>query len=96
MTRRRMNPDQKYGALLFLGGLLAAILYVAIFVGSNMGIKFLDRFVWWSIALPVILAVLAVLTIVVWIGWTMVTTPPLEIEPPSNPPSALEQMKESV
>ncbi len=69
---------------MFLGGLLAAIFYVAIFVGSNMGIKSLEKFVWWAIALPVILAVLAVLTIVVWIGWTMLTTPPLDIEPPEQ------------
>ena len=79
-----MNADQKYGALLFLGGLLAAFLYVGIFVGNYIGIKALENFVWWAIALPVILAVLAVLTIVVWIGWTMLTTPPLDIEPPEQ------------
>ncbi|MFH0848173.1 MAG: hypothetical protein V1857_01555 [archaeon] len=75
-----MNSDQKYGALLFVAGLAAALFYVAIFMGRYVGAAFLETFVWWAIALPVILAVLAVLTIVAWIGWTMLTTPPLEME----------------
>lgn len=75
-----MSSDQKYGALLFAVGLLAALFYVSIFIGRYIGAPFLEAFIWWAIALPVILAVLAVLTIVAWIGWTMLTTPPLEIE----------------
>ena len=79
-----MSSDQKYGALLFVVGLAAALFYVAIFMGRYIGAPFLEAFVWWAIALPVILAVLAVLTIVVWIGWTMLTTPPLEMESQEN------------
>jgi hypothetical protein len=66
--------------LLFIIGLLTAAFYFSIFIGSHFGIAFLERLVWWAIALPVILAVLAVLTVVIWIGWTMLTTPPLDTE----------------
>lgn len=75
-----MSSDQKYGALLLVIGLVVAVFYVAIFIGDYMGLALFKTLVWWAVALPVILAVLAVLTIVAWIGWTMLTTPPLDID----------------
>jgi hypothetical protein len=47
---------------------------------------------WWAIALPVILAVLAVLTICLWIGWVMLTTP--SIPPLESPVESLQPKKE--
>ena len=79
-----MSSDQKYGALLLVLGLVVAVFYVAIFIGDYAGLAVFKTLVWWAIALPVVLAVLAVLTIVAWIGWTMLTTPPLDIEPPEG------------
>ncbi|MEM3793437.1 MAG: hypothetical protein QXS76_00865, partial [Candidatus Bathyarchaeia archaeon] len=31
---------------------------------------------WWAVAIPVFLLVVLALGIVMWIGWTMFTTPP--------------------
>jgi len=81
-----MSKDQIYGALVFLVSLLAAVGYVSIFVGGYLGVAFLRRLQELAIAIPVALAVLAVLVILIWIGWTMLTTPPLEeIEPTPTP-----------
>jgi hypothetical protein len=78
-----MSRDQIYGAIFLLVSLAAAIAYVSIFVGGAMGITFLKDLQGLAIAVPVALAVLAVLVIIMWIGWTMLTTPPLEeISPP--------------
>jgi len=83
-----MNRDQIYGALVFLISLLVAVAYVSVFIGGYLDIAFLKQLQWLAIAIPVALAVLAVLVILMWIGWTMLTTPPLEeIVPPSAPPS---------
>lgn len=73
-----MGRDQIYGAVLFLTSLLVAAAYVSIFIGGALGITFLEQLQEMAIAIPVALAVLAVLAILMWIGWTMLTTPPLE------------------
>ncbi len=81
-----MSRDQIYGAVVFLVSLLVAVAYVSIFVGGYLEIAFLRQLEWLAVAIPVALAVLAVLAILMWIGWTMLTTPPLEeIAPPSAP-----------
>jgi len=72
--RPLLNKDRTYGALIFLLSLLAAIVYVAAVFPSYFALP--GWLSWWAIALPVILAVLAVLTICMWIGWVMLTTPP--------------------
>jgi len=81
-----MSRDQIYGAIVFMVSLLIALAYVSIFVGGALGVAFLRQLQELAIAVPVALAVLAVLVIVMWIGWTMLTTPPLEeIGPPQAP-----------
>ena len=78
-----MSKDQIYGGLVFIVSLVIAIFYIGIFLGESIGIPFLASLKWWAIALPVILLVLAILVILMWIGWTMLTTPPptpLELE----------------
>jgi len=81
-----MSRDQIYGAIVFLASLLVAVAYVSIFIGGSLGIAFLRELQGLAVAVPVALAVLAVLVIVMWIGWTMLTTPPLEeIGPPQAP-----------
>ena len=81
-----MSRDQIYGAIVFLVSLLVAVAYVSIFIGGSLGIAFLRQLQELAIAVPVALAVLAVLVIVMWIGWTMLTTPPLEEISPTPPP----------
>jgi len=70
-----LNRDQAYGALVLLVSLAIAIIYLTSLFPSLFALP--AWLTWWAIALPVILAVLAVLTICMWIGWVMLTTPPL-------------------
>lgn len=79
-----MSRDQAYGGLIFALALVIAIVYVAAFVSPTLALP--SWLQWWAIALPVFLFVLTVLVISMWIGWTMLTTPPpapLETEMPS-------------
>ena len=79
-----MSRDQAYGCIILVVGLIVAVVYV---------VAFLLGFWWWAIAIPVFLAVLAVLVICMWIGWTMLTTPPpapLETEMPTPAPTETE------
>jgi len=69
-----LNKDQAYGAVVLIVSLAIAILYLASLFPSYFTLP--TWLAWWAIALPVILAVLAVLTICMWIGWVMLTTPP--------------------
>jgi hypothetical protein len=90
-----MNKDQTYGGLILLISLIITIVYIAAFFAPVVSLyipswpAWLD---WWAIAIPVFLFVIAALLICMWIGWTMLTTPPpapLEAEvasTPENPP----------
>jgi len=76
-----MSRDQAYGGIILIVGLMVAIIYVA---------AFFFGFWWWALVVPVFLGVLAVLVICMWIGWTMLTTPPpapLEAEMPTPAPT---------
>jgi len=76
-----VSRDQAYGGVILVVGLIVAIVYVAAF--------FLGLW-WWALVVPVFLGVLAVLVICMWIGWTMLTTPPpapLETEMPTPTPT---------
>jgi len=76
-----MSKDQAYGGIILVVGLIVAIVYVA---------AFFFGFWWWALVVPVFLGVLAVLVICMWIGWTMLTTPPpapLETEMPTAAPT---------
>jgi len=77
-----MNRDQLYGGAIFGVSLIIVVGYVIAFFAPQFSLP-----VWWhewAVGLPVLLFVLAVLVISMWIGWTMMTTPPpapLEPEP---------------
>jgi len=76
------NKDQTVGALIFLICMLVAVGYViALFftgpitgwLGWSIEPKILQ---FWLVAVPVLIAFVAILFIGAWIGWTMATTPP--------------------
>jgi predicted DNA-binding transcriptional regulator len=76
-----LNKDQAIGGAIFLVCVVIAILYVAtLFFPEWLGVLGLKasetdvRF--WTIAVPVFVAFIAIMGIGAWIGWTMATTPP--------------------
>ena len=90
MKGLRMSRDQTYGGLILLISLIVAIVYVAAFFApwvSTILPAWPAVLREWAIAIPVFLFVLAALLICMWIGWTMLTTPPpapfeTEVTPP--------------
>jgi len=63
-----MDRDQIVGVLILL-------VCVAVAVGYPIGLFLFPPIQFWLIAIPVIIAFMAVLGIGAWIGWTMATTP---------------------
>ena len=87
-----MSRDQAYGGIILVVGLIVAVVYVVAFFAANFA-PYLAWLSWWAVAIPVFLAVLSVLVICMWIGWTMLTTPPpapLETEMPTPAPMETE------
>jgi predicted DNA-binding transcriptional regulator len=74
------SKDQAIGGVICLVCVLVAVFYVlTLFVPdwlSRIGLinYTFDQF--WLIAIPVLVAFVAILAIGAWIGWTMATTPP--------------------
>ena len=76
-----MRKDQAYGGIIFIVALVVAIAYVVAFFAPYLNLPPWCRE--WAVYLPVFIFVLAVLVICMWIGWTLLTTPPpAPIEPP--------------
>lgn len=81
-----MNKDQAVGAAILLLCLLIGVFYVATLFYpqwlSTLGVQVAQSNVqFWVIAVPVLIAFVAILAIGGWIGWTMATTsPPKPIE----------------
>lgn len=77
-----VSKDQAIGGIiLIVCVVIAALYFVAIIFANNI----IDWFAWslepstlqlWLVAIPVVIAFLAILGIGAWIGWTMATTPP--------------------
>ena len=79
--------DKSLGSLIFILGLVGAIVYLywlfapadvenLIFFAPIIGVR-------WALVLPLVIAVLAILFIAMWIGYTMAATPsPTMIEEP--------------
>jgi hypothetical protein len=72
--------DRSLGTIIFILGLFGAIAYVfwlfwpaaeqdPLFYCQWIGVR-------WALVLPVFVAVTGILLIAMWIGWTMVATPP--------------------
>jgi len=77
-----VSKDQAIGGLIF-------IVCVVLIIGYIIGLFFYDPYIkswlnigsesvvrYWLVAIPVLIAFVAVLGIGAWIGWTMATTPP--------------------
>ena len=72
--------DKSLGSLIFALGFIGAVVYVYwLFAPANQN-DILFYCTWinmrWALVLPIAVAVLAVLFIAMWIGWTMAVTPP--------------------
>ncbi len=76
-----MSKDQMIGGLIFIvcvvviiGYIVGMFFYPYIQPVINLGTEaFVQK---WLVAIPVLIAFVAVLGIGAWIGWTMATTPP--------------------
>lgn len=79
-----MEKDRLYGGIVFAASLIIAIAYLVAFFAPYLALPAWLN--WLAIALPVFLFTMAVLVICMWIGWTMLTTPPPPpIEPAEQP-----------
>jgi len=72
--------DKSLGSVIFSLGLIGVIVYLYwLFVPANAS-DLLFYCPWinarWALVLPVVIAVVAILFIAMWIGWTMIMTPP--------------------
>jgi hypothetical protein len=76
--------DKSLGSIIIICSLFFMVGYFVWFFGPNLGLDWISiGLSEWAIKLPVILAVYALLLIIFWIGYTMVTTPPpIPIEEP--------------
>ena len=80
-----MDKDQAVGASIFLVCAIIAVAYLIALIFPGVIVAYLNA-TWttltisslryWLVAIPVLVAFLAILTIGAWIGWTMATTPP--------------------
>ena len=69
--------DKGLGSLIVVFSLILMAGYFIWAFGYNLGIPWItEGLSEWAYRLPVILAVYTMLLIVLWIGYTMVTTPP--------------------
>jgi len=69
--------DRSLGAIIILISLILMGGYFIWAFGPSLGLPWISEALSeWAIKLPVILAVYAVLIIILWIGYTMATTPP--------------------
>jgi len=76
-----VSKDQGIGGIIFLICAIIAILYVALLFGAPWmeaqgWINDATMVQFWVVALPILIALIAVMGIGMWIGWTMATTPP--------------------
>lgn len=86
---RTANKDQAIGGLICIVCVAIAGLYsLALFWPALEAIRI------WLVAIPVFIALIAVLGIGAWIGWTMATTPPPKPIEEMETETAKEQQKE--
>jgi predicted DNA-binding transcriptional regulator len=106
-----VSKDQAIGGAILLVCAVVAILYLVALFGYEWIVSVLpwlyigaaDAVRYWLIAVPVLVAFVAILFIGAWIGWTMATTPPpkpieeitTEIEEKKEEPKVEEAMPES-
>jgi len=80
-----VSKDQGIGGLIFIICAVIALLYVVtlffpqwlvVFGIGEDALAWMREIQFWVIAVPVFIALVAVMGIGMWIGWTMATTPP--------------------
>jgi predicted DNA-binding transcriptional regulator len=77
-----VSKDQAIGGLIFIVCAVVGILYaVTLFYPQwlsvfGVQVTWLSNAQFWVIAVPVLIAFIAIMAIGAWIGWTMATTPP--------------------
>jgi len=76
-----VSKDQAIGGLILIVCLVIIIGYLVALFGAewvvdNLKIGSVGGIRYWLAEIPVLIAVVAVLGIGAWIGWTMATTPP--------------------
>ena len=77
-----MSKDQAIGGAIFAVCIIVAIVYLVALFGYEqliqpwLNVGTLETVRYWLIAVPVLVAFIAILFIGAWIGWTMATTPP--------------------
>jgi predicted DNA-binding transcriptional regulator len=77
-----MSKDQAIGGAILVVCAVVAIGYLVALFGYEqliqpwLNIGSLEAVRYWLIAVPVLVAFVAILLIGAWIGWTMATTPP--------------------
>ncbi|MCP8317501.1 MAG: transcriptional regulator [archaeon] len=80
-----MEKDQAIGAIILIASILGIVIY-----------GWLLFFTLWALIvlqITIFIAVVVILAILAWIGWTMATTPPPKpIEPELTPTTKPEQM----
>jgi predicted DNA-binding transcriptional regulator len=77
-----MSKDQAIGGAIFAVCIIVAIIYLVALFGYEqliqpwLNVGSFEAVRYWLIAVPVLVAFIAILFIGTWIGWTMATTPP--------------------
>jgi predicted DNA-binding transcriptional regulator len=77
-----MSKDQAIGGAIFAVCIIVAIVYLVALFGYEqliqpwLNVGSVATVQYWLIAVPVLVAFIAILFIGAWIGWTMATTPP--------------------
>lgn len=94
-----MEKDRLYGSLILIAAIVLLVIFLIAFFAPYLepilGVP--ASLSWWAIAIPVFLLVVLALGIVMWIGWTMFTTPPpmsIEEETEDVQPSNIEEKSE--
>jgi len=95
-----MSKDQSIGVIIFVACVVIALGYVVLLFAPQPLISLtglalpLETLKFWLVAIPVLVAFIAIMFIGAWIGWTMATTPPpkpiekLEEETSTSPTEA--------
>lgn len=77
-----VSKDQSIGGLIFIVCVVVGILYFMTLVYPywlgvfGVSVTWLGYAQFWVVAIPVLIAFIAIMAIGAWIGWTMATTPP--------------------
>ena len=72
-----VSKDQTIGGLIFIVCAIVGIFYVVtLFYPQWLGLPDTEAIRFWIVAVPVLVAFIAIMGIGAWIGWTMATTPP--------------------